>query len=118
MGKDELVVTSILSELLNETLEYYKDSLSDSGKSTGDDDPYSKARGVITKLPIEEREKVFNFLRLVIVDTASTILGTIDGSHFPPNIDGDFTLEYEGEEIQGSLQDELIGKCEAIGVYK
>lgn len=118
MGKDELVVTSILSELLNETLEYYKNSLSDPGKSIGDGDPYSKARSVIIKLPVEEREKVFNFLRLVIIDTTSTILGTIDGSHFPPNIDGDFTLEYEGEEIQGSLQDELIAKCEAIGVYK
>ncbi|MBW7982459.1 hypothetical protein [Enterobacillus tribolii] len=118
MKKDELVVTSLLSELLGETLNYYISNLTDSAKSVGDDDPYSRARSVIKKLSLEEQEKIFNFLKLVIVDTTSTVLGTIDGSHFPPNIDGDFTLEYEGDEIQGSLQDELISKAEEIGIYK
>lgn len=118
MKKDELVVTSLLSELLGETLNYYISNLTDSAKSVEDDDPYSRARSVIKKLSPEEQEKIFNFLKLVIVDTTSTVLGTIDGSHFPPNIDGDFTLQYEGDEIQGSLQDELISKAEEIGIYK
>ncbi|WP_323866672.1 hypothetical protein [Xenorhabdus szentirmaii] len=49
-----------------------------------------------------------------MADTASTIFGTIDGSHFPPNINGDFTLLYEDEEIQGNLQDLFIEKYEDL----
>ncbi|OCG53231.1 hypothetical protein A9G38_04340 [Gilliamella sp. Imp1-1] len=36
IGKDELVVTSLLSILLDDTLEYYKTHLSDPSKSTND----------------------------------------------------------------------------------
>lgn len=82
MNKDELVVRSLLAELLGDTLNYYIDNLSDLSKSNGDEDPYSRARSVIHKLSPEEQEKIFNFLRLVIVDTTSTVLGTIDGSRF------------------------------------
>lgn len=117
IGKDELVVTSLLSILLDDTLEYYKIHLSDSSEPTNDDDPFARARSIITKLSDKDQEKIFNFLRIVIVDTMSTIFGTIDGSRFPPNISGDFILEYDGDEIQGSLQDELIAKAEEIGVY-
>ncbi|MFQ0971956.1 hypothetical protein [Gilliamella sp. BG1] len=117
IGKDELVVTSLLSELLDDALEYYKIHLSDSSEPTNDDDPFARARSIITKLSDKDQEKIFNFLRIVIVDTMSTIFGTIDGSCFPPNISGDFVLEYDGDEIQGSLQDELIAKAEEIGVY-
>ncbi|MCF8581214.1 hypothetical protein L2X67_15465 [Enterobacter ludwigii] len=118
MKKDELVVRSLLSELLGDTLNYYIDNLSDLSKSNGDEDPYSRARSVIHKLFQEEQGGIFNFLRLVIVDITSTVLGTIDGSHFPPNIDGDFKLEYDGDEIKGSLQDELISRSEELGIYK
>lgn len=118
MEKDELVVKSFLSEILGESLNYYIDNLTDSSKSIGDEDPYARARSVIIKLSTEEQKKIFKFLRLVIIDTISTIFGTIDGSHFPPNIDGDFILEYDGIEIQGSLQDELISSAEVMGIYK
>ena len=118
MKKDELVVTALLSELLGETLPYYISNLTDSAKSVGDDDPYSRARCALRKLSPEDKQKIFHFLKVVIVDTTSTILGTIDGSHFPPNIDGDFTLDYESDEIQGSLQDALLSKAEEMGVYK
>ena len=36
MKKDELVVRSLLSELLGDTLNYYIDNLSDLSKSNGD----------------------------------------------------------------------------------
>ncbi|PIT55002.1 hypothetical protein BHC44_02465 [Snodgrassella alvi] len=117
IGKDELIVNSILDELLNERLEYYKNNLSNSSEPINSDDPYARARSIIIKLSNEEQKKIFNFLRLVMIDTMSAIFGTIDGSHFPPNISGDFILEYDGDEIQGSLQDELIAKAEEIGVY-
>ena len=117
IGKDGLIVNSILDELLNERLEYYKNNLSNSSEPINGDDPYARARSIIIKLSNEEQKKIFNFLRLVMIDTMSAIFGTIDGSHFPPNISGDFILEYDGDEIQGSLQDELIAKAEEIGVY-
>jgi len=118
MKKDELIVTALLSELLGHTLPYYISNLTDSAKLAGDDDPYSRARCALRKLSTADQEKIFNFLKVVIVDTASSVLGTLDGTYFPSNIQGDFTLEYEGDEIQGSLQDELISKAEEMGVYK
>lgn len=36
---------------------------------------------------------------------------------FSPNISGNFILEYDGDEIQDSLLDELIAKIEHIGIY-
>lgn len=118
MKKDELIVTALLSELLGHTLPYYISNLTDSAKLAGDDDPYSRARCALRKLSTADQEKIFNFLKVVIVDTASSVLGTLDGTYFPSNIQGNFTLEYEGDEIQGSLQDELISKAEEMGVYK
>lgn len=118
LKNDELVVKSLLSELLDEGLQYYKVNLSDSSQPINEADPFSRLRSIVVGLSNNDQEKIFNFLRIVMEDTMSTIFGTIDGSHFPPNINGDFVLTYNGEEIQGTLQDELIEKAEELGIYE
>ncbi|RQW70352.1 hypothetical protein EBB56_13495 [Halomonas sp. YLB-10] len=118
MNKDTQVVESILSELLEDVFESYRSRLSNSSVVNKDqNDPYSRARQALNKMSTEERQAIFNFIKLAMVDTSSLIFGTIDGSHFPKNIDGDFSLEYKKDEIQGSLQDALIAKAEELGVY-
>lgn len=118
MKKDELVVTSLASEILDDVFMSYKKNLTDLSKENDNGDPYSKMRNSLAKLSSEDQISVFNFIRLTMVDTSSVIFGTLDGSHFPPNIDGDFTVSYNGDEIQGSLQDELISIAEEKGIYK
>jgi len=107
----------MLNELINVNLTRYKSSLSDPDKPLQNDDPYSRARSVIVKLPKEDQKKLYDFIQLAIIDTVSTIFGTIDGSHFPETLDEDFVLKYGEEEIQGLLQDDLIELAEEMGVY-
>ncbi len=118
MKKDKLVVTSLATELLDDVFISYKKNLTDLSKKNNSGDPYSKMRNALAKLSNEEQVSIFNFIRLAMVDTSSVIFGTLDGSHFPPNIDGDFIVSYNGDEIQGSLQDELISIAEEKGIYK
>ncbi|MBG5972168.1 MULTISPECIES: hypothetical protein [Proteus] len=47
-----------------------------------------------------------------MTDTASTIFGTLDGTYFINNIDKDFQLIYDDEEIQGDLQDHFLALVE------
>ncbi|HID8275685.1 hypothetical protein [Proteus mirabilis] len=118
MKKDKLVVTLLATELLDDVFISYKKNLTDLSKKNNSGDPYSKMRNALAKLSNEEQVSIFNFIRLAMVDTSSVIFGTLDGSHFPPNIDGDFIVSYNGDEIQGSLQDELISIAEEKGIYK
>lgn len=118
MKKDKLIVTSLATELLDDVFISYKKNLTDLSKKNNSGDPYSKMRNALAKLSNEEQVSIFNFIRLAMVDTSSVIFGTLDGSHFPPNIDGDFIVSYNGDEIQGSLQDELISIAEEKGIYK
>ncbi|HHZ8503887.1 TPA: hypothetical protein ACWL6U_001355 [Morganella morganii] len=118
MKKDELVVTSLASEILDDVFMSYKKNLTDLSKKNDNGDPYSKMRNSLAKLSSEDQVSVFNFIRLAMIDTSSVIFGTLDGSHFPPNIDGDFTVLYNGDEIQGSLQNKLISIAEEKGIYK
>ncbi|WP_340609761.1 hypothetical protein [Xenorhabdus bharatensis] len=116
MKNDEKVVESIFNELFDDNFKNYKDNLTNSSDSNRVG-VYSKAKRALSKLDNEDQVAIFNFFKVIMSDTASTIFGTIDGSHFPPNIDGDFTLLYENEEIQGGLQDLFIEKAEDRDIY-
>ncbi|PHM24531.1 hypothetical protein [Xenorhabdus innexi] len=117
MKNDEKVVRAVFSELFDDNFMNYQDNLTKSS-SNNQDGIYSRAKKALSKLDNEDQTAIFNFFKVIMSDTASTIFGTIDGSHFPPNIDGDFTLLYEDEEIQGSLQDLFIEKAEDKDIYK
>ncbi|CNF29200.1 hypothetical protein QVN42_15175 [Yersinia nurmii] len=116
MANDKKVVEAIFNELFFDNLPRYKGALSKSPDANKD--VYARARNAIAKLDQEDKDAVFEFFKIIIADTASVILGTIDGSHFPNDIDGDFKLSYEDEEIQGCLQDYFIAGAEGINTYK
>ncbi|WP_324616910.1 MULTISPECIES: hypothetical protein [Pseudomonas] len=101
MGVDQKFIEAIFEELLEKNFNHYSDSLSKAVNS--DNDPYGKARAALAKLSDTDKYEVINFLKLVIADTGSVIFGKIDGVHFPDNIDGDFSLTYDGDSIQGDL---------------
>ncbi|MFP3847631.1 hypothetical protein [Pseudomonas sp. W5-01] len=115
MRRDSEFVGALFNELFNKNYEQYVSSLSKAINC--DTDPYAKARIALSRLNEAERADVLGFLKVVIADTASVLLGTLDGVHFPDNISGDFSLSLEGEEIQGDLQDIFIDKVQDLNIY-
>ncbi|KKB04910.1 hypothetical protein [Pantoea anthophila] len=115
MNIDEQVVNAIFKELFEDNSVRYKQSLKKA--INNDNDVYAKARSALAKLSEVDKDAVLNFIDVAIADTASVILGTLDGTHFPDNIDGDFIVTYKNNEVQGSLQDLFIEKAEEKDIY-
>lgn len=83
----------------------------------GDNDSYARARNALALLADEQKLDVVSFLKVVIADSASVVLGALDGVHFPGDLDADFVVSMDGKEIQGDLQDMFLGKVQENGVY-
>ena len=115
MSRDTEFVNALFNELFAKNYEQYAHSLSK--PMNGDTDRYAKARNALSSLNESERADVLGFLKVVIADTASVLLGTLDGVYFPNDISGDFALSLKGEEIQGDLQDLFIEKAQGLNVY-
>ena len=115
MNLDEQVVSAIFKELFDDNSLRYKQSLKK--QANNDTDVYAKARNALSKLSDSDKDDVLKFIDLAIADSASVIFGTLDGTHYPDNIDGDFVVTYKDDEIQGSLQDIFIEKAEDKGIY-
>ncbi|MNI92986.1 hypothetical protein D3C73_1508660 [compost metagenome] len=60
---------------------------------------------------------MFAFFNVIIADSASVVLGTLDGVHFPDDLDGDFIVSCDGEEIQGDLMDIFIERAQEKNIY-
>jgi len=115
MRADEKFVVAIFDELFTGNIEQYKESLNDPVNNCSD--PYAKVRNALAKLSDDERSDVFNFFKVIVADSASVVLGTLDGVHFPDGIKGDFLVTCDGEEIQGDLLDIFIEKAQSENVY-
>lgn len=115
MNLDEQVVNAIFKELFEENSIRYRQSLKKIVNS--DTDVYAKARNALAKLNDTDKDNVLKFIDMAIADSASVILGMLDGTHYPDDIDGDFIVTYKDYEIQGSLQDLFIEKAEDKGIY-
>ncbi|OII56432.1 hypothetical protein BIW19_17890 [Pseudomonas putida] len=112
---DKKFVDAIFSELFERNFSQYKDSLTK--PVNGDKDPYARARNSLALLSETQRMDVVNFLRVVMADSVSVVLGALDGVHFPDNLEGDFLVTVDGEEIQGDLQDMFIEKAQEDDIY-
>ena len=110
--KDKAISEAIYNALIHQNLAHYQQSLrnqdmSDAGTA------YDALRKIFNTLDGNQQSAMMNLLKIVIIDTASTILGAIDGTTFLAGADGDYALIYEGAEIQGCLQDYFLAKAEA-----
>lgn len=112
---DNKFVEAIYLELFEKNFPQYKDSLTK--PANGDKDPYARARNALASLNDTQKLDVINFLKVVIADSASVVLGTLDGVHFPDNLEGDFVVQLDGGDIQGDLQDIFIERSQENGVY-
>lgn len=115
MNIDEQVIDAIFKELFNDNSMRCKQSLKK--PINNGEDVYAKARNTLAKLSDQDKDNVLRFIDVAIADSASVIFGTLDGTHYPENIDGDFIVTYNDDEIQGNLQDIFIEKVEDKGIY-
>ena len=115
MNLDEQVIDAIFKELFNDNSMRYKQSLKK--PVNNDEDVYAEARNALAKLSDQDKDNVLRFIDVAIANSASVIFGTLDGTHYPENIDGDFIVTYNDDEIQGNLQDIFIEKVEDKGIY-
>ncbi|MCW2254445.1 hypothetical protein M2263_000536 [Providencia alcalifaciens] len=80
-------------------------------------DVFAKTKQIYTNLSDDDKKVMINLMRIIIADTASVISGTIDGSHMPDNIDGNFELIYKNESIHGDLQDYFLELVEMNNTF-
>lgn len=112
---DKKFVDAIFSELFEKNFSKYKESLTKSINS--DKDSYGRARNALALLSDAQKLDILNFLKIVIADSASVVLGTLDEVHFSDDLEGEFVVSIDGEEIQGDLQDMFIEKAQEDGAY-
>lgn len=115
MSVDEKVISCIFNELLVEDVNLYEKNIAEIDISNEDAKSfYSKMAKVMSNLNEEEKRDIYNFFKIVITDTASVILGTIDGTHMVNGLDEDFSISYGHVDIKGDLQDLFLEKAEGL----
>ncbi|WP_394832929.1 helicase RepA family protein [Pendulispora rubella] len=58
----------------------------------------------------EQQAAMHAFARLVLVDTISSLFGILDGSSRMRDFGEEFSVMYEGEKLNGNLQDDFLAK--------
>lgn len=122
MKKDELVINEIYKELFEDNLKLYSERLNKQVQESQHKGTFSQVNKFFVNLSEKERQSVIDMMKIVMIDTTSTIFGMLDGTqtifgmldgtHFVNNINKDFQLIYDNEEIQGDLQDHFLALVE------
>ncbi|WP_158136333.1 hypothetical protein [Photobacterium damselae] len=112
MTKSEMVTNEIFTELFYGYLEQCKNDLVDlDAAKVGK--MYGGFIGFYQSCNLEEKKGFMSFLETIVADTASIILGGLDGSSDLGKLTEDFMVLYAGEEIQGSLQDDFLMRLQS-----
>ena len=89
-----------------ESTETYRDLFLHTSPEEASDTYWKKALSLFNSLPPEQRETFFEILRQVATDTASHVLGVIDGVSFLEGFDNEFQLTqgHDKRLLSGDLQ--------------
>lgn len=111
MNKAEQFISGIFNEIFDDNIVHYEEILR--ANDARGADRYARLSRTLASLDEEGKKAVIGFFNVVAMDTASVIFGTIDGTHFPPGIENDYTLLADDEAVQGDLQDLFLEKAQA-----
>ncbi|MBD8493881.1 hypothetical protein IFR09_04625 [Pseudomonas syringae] len=112
---DQKFVNAIYAELFEHNFLHYKEALT--RPVDEQQDAFARARNALASLSDAQKMHVIDFFKVVMADSASVLLGVLDGVHFPNDLNGDIVLSLDGEPIQGDLQDRFIDKAQQDDVY-
>jgi hypothetical protein len=78
---------------------------------------FAAAARIFQKLDAAQRSALMTLLKVVIADTASIVLGSLDGSTTIDGIEKEFSVTYGGNDVRGELQDGFLAWIEDSGVF-
>ncbi|WP_312319859.1 hypothetical protein [Stenotrophomonas sp.] len=76
---------------------------------------FSGGAAVYQSLEREHQMALLELFKVVAVDTASQLLGNLDGSSYIEGVEGDFSVRYDGDDVTGYLQECFLGTVEDSG---
>ena len=107
MDASKLFAEELAKDLLGSHLDRYREILSNYAPDKAAP-VFAGAIRVFQNLAPQDQAAIAAFLGVVITDTASIILGVIDGSTGVDSLHGEFRLSYDGSLVSGSLQDHFL----------
>ena len=104
--KPEDFVRAIRVDIVEENADLYGDMLRTTDRSSVKDEYWKTALSLYDSLDDEGKAALLTVMRQVAVDTASNVLGVLDGSSSSSIGREDFALlDSTGNKLSGSLQD-------------
>jgi len=101
----KVFVSGIMRGVIDENVSIYRDLFSKTPASEASDPYWRRALALFGSLTEEHRSILFEIMRHVSVDTASNILGVLDGVNSIDGGEADFTLlSATGQKLNGDLQ--------------
>lgn len=110
MNQQEFI-SGIRKEIIDQNLAIYRDLFATTDAAKATDTYWKRALGLHSSLSEGQREVLFQIVRQVMVDTASNLLGVLDGVNWLEGQTEGFKLTTENskEELNEGLQDLLLG---------
>lgn len=108
---DVELVNSLKKEILNDAYNYYFNHLNTPPIKGGVED-WNDGKELYSQLNEMQRQKLKTFIRLVMIDTLSTVFAKLDNVSSFANQEGFFELTLNGEIISGDLQEIFLMQIE------
>jgi predicted transcriptional regulator with HTH domain len=103
--KSQDFASGIMREVVDENVSIYRDLFSETSASEASDPYWRRALGLFNSLSDEQRSVFFEIVRQVSVDTASNVLGVLDGVNSIEGGEAGFSLlSGTGEKLNSDLQ--------------
>ncbi|MBW8321032.1 MAG: hypothetical protein K0M49_12065 [Arenimonas sp.] len=99
-------VMKIRKSVINENQVLYRDLFENTPIDSATDPYWINAKNLFGSLKHDQRDIFLEVIRQTSIDTASNLLGIIDGVNSIDDVNGDFLLTYDGgdEPLNGDLQ--------------
>lgn len=101
-------VSGLRRTVVSENLSTYRTLLESTDRTEATDEYWISVLSLYDQLNSSQRALLLSLIRQVIVDTLSTVLGIIDGTHTMESESGEVLLQSGSQILNGSLQDMFL----------
>lgn len=105
---NEKFVKALYKEVIESGIDEYKNLLDTTEVSNATDPCWISALGLYNDLTSEQKDKMLEFARLIMIDTISTVFGVMDGSSNLQGESFEFEVSINGENTDNELQDTFL----------
>lgn len=112
MKKSELISNEIYTEIFDSYLQEQVDELNNADIEQLDQ-VYVSMFEFFRAASETDKHNIVDYIKEIMADTASIILGGIDQVESLGSLTGSFELKYDGELVSGDLQDNFLANFES-----